>query len=127
MKSSGVCVLSCSAFRGSDRFTATVSIRHRQGFLRAVEYVVGYASHGPEMSEDEQAWRSWPVDRREREYSPSSCVDALLPLLEAYAARSREAEQRSVCRKDLRWGEAADETFDFFPAVRADAPLLLFI
>ena len=30
MKSSGVYVLSCSAFRGSDRFTATVSIRQRQ-------------------------------------------------------------------------------------------------
>ena len=29
MKSSGVCVLSCSVFRGSDRFTATVSIRQR--------------------------------------------------------------------------------------------------
>jgi hypothetical protein len=30
IKSSGVCVLGCSAFRGSDRFTATVSIRQRQ-------------------------------------------------------------------------------------------------
>jgi hypothetical protein len=30
MKSSRVCVLSCSAFRGSDRFTAAVSIRQRQ-------------------------------------------------------------------------------------------------
>ena len=79
------------------------------------------------MSEDEQAWRSSPVDRREREHSPSRCVDALVPLLAAYAARSREAEQRFLCRKNLRWGEAADEAFDFFPAARADAPLLLFI
>ena len=30
MKSSGVCVLNCSAFGGSDRFTAAVSIRLRQ-------------------------------------------------------------------------------------------------
>src|SRR6267378_7407913 len=30
MKSYGVCVLSCSAFRGPDRFAATVSIRQRQ-------------------------------------------------------------------------------------------------
>ena len=30
MKPSGVCVLGCRAFRGSDRFTATVSIRQRQ-------------------------------------------------------------------------------------------------
>jgi hypothetical protein len=27
MKSSGLCVLSCTALRGSDRFTAAVSIR----------------------------------------------------------------------------------------------------
>jgi len=30
MKSSGVCVLGCSSYRGSDRFTATVSIRQTQ-------------------------------------------------------------------------------------------------
>jgi hypothetical protein len=29
IQSSCVCVLSCNAFRGSDRFTATVSIRRR--------------------------------------------------------------------------------------------------
>jgi len=79
------------------------------------------------MSHDEQQWRSWPVERREQEYSPSRCVDSLAPLLAAYAARSREAEQHFLCRKDLRWGEAEDETFDFFPAAHADAPLLLFI
>jgi arylformamidase len=82
---------------------------------------MGYKSH------NEQEWRSWPVERREQEYSPSRCVDSLAPLLAAYAARSREAEKHFLCRKDLRWGEAEDETFDFFPAARADAPLLLFI
>jgi arylformamidase len=79
------------------------------------------------MSHDEQEWRSWPVERRELEYSPSRCVDSLALLLAAYAARSQEAEQHFLCRKDLRWGEAEDETFDFFPAARADAPLLLFV
>jgi arylformamidase len=79
------------------------------------------------MSHDEQEWRSWPVERREKEYSPSSCVASLAPLLAAYATRSRKAEQQFLCRKDLHWGEAEDETFDFFPAARADAPLLLFI
>jgi arylformamidase len=79
------------------------------------------------MSHDEEEWRSWPVERRELEYSPSRCVDSLAPLLAAYAARSQEAEQHFLCRKDLRWGEAEDETFDFFPAASADAPLLLFI
>jgi hypothetical protein len=33
MKSSGVCVVSCTAFRGSDRFTAIVLIRQRQGSI----------------------------------------------------------------------------------------------
>jgi hypothetical protein len=33
MKSSGVCVVSCTAFRGSDRFTAIVLIRQRQAAL----------------------------------------------------------------------------------------------
>lgn len=67
------------------------------------------------------------MERREREYSPSCCVDALAPFLAAYAARSREAERRFLCRKDLHWGGGEDETFDFFPAARADAPLLVFI
>jgi arylformamidase len=79
------------------------------------------------MSHDEQEWRSWPIERREQEYSPSSYVDSLAPLLAAYADRSREAEQQLPCRKNLCWGEAEDETFDFFPAARVDAPLLLFI
>jgi arylformamidase len=76
---------------------------------------------------DPRVWRSWTLERREREYSPSSCVDSLAPFLADYAARSRDAERRFLCRKNLRWGEAADETFDFFPAARADAPVLLFI
>jgi predicted Zn-dependent protease len=33
MKSSGVCVVSCTAFRGSDRFTAIVLIRQHQAYL----------------------------------------------------------------------------------------------
>ena len=37
MKSSGVCVVSCTAFRGSDRFTAIVLIRQRH-----VDFKVGH-------------------------------------------------------------------------------------
>jgi arylformamidase len=78
------------------------------------------------MSQDESNWRDWPLAERERQYSPSSCVPALAPYLEAYGTRSREAERRCRCRKDLRWGEQADETFDYFPAAVRDAPLLVF-
>jgi len=79
------------------------------------------------MASEEQAWRSWPLERREREYSPSSRAGDIAPLLAAYASRSREAELSLECRKDLRWGGAPDETFDFFPAASSHAPLLVFI
>jgi arylformamidase len=79
-----------------------------------------------QMKQDESNWRDWPLAERERQYSPSSCVPALAPYLDAYAARSREAEQRCRCLKNLRWGEQPDETFDYFPAAAADAPLLVF-
>ena len=101
--------------------------KSRWRFTGGVGYGGDYANHGTEMSQNKREWRDWPVERREREYSPSRCVDALAPLMSAYAARSRDAEQRFPCQKDLRWGETGDETFDFFPAARPDAPLLLFI
>jgi arylformamidase len=78
------------------------------------------------MTNDSSNWRNWPLAERERQYSPSSCVAAIAPYLEAYAARSRDAETRFRCRKDLPWGEGPDETFDFFPATSADAPLLVY-
>ncbi len=78
------------------------------------------------MTQDESNWRDWPLAERERQYSPSSCVPVLAPYLAAYAARSREAERSRRCLKNLRWGEQPDETFDYFPADAADAPLLVF-
>ncbi|MFZ0886343.1 MAG: alpha/beta hydrolase [Candidatus Acidiferrales bacterium] len=78
------------------------------------------------MTQDESNWRDWPLAERERQYSPSSCIPALAPYLEAYAARSREAERSCRCLKNLRWGEQPDETLDYFPAASPDAPLLVF-
>ncbi len=78
------------------------------------------------MSQDNETWRDWPLAERERQYSPSSCVPALASYLEVYAARSREAERLCRCNKDLRWGQQAKETFDYFPAAVPDAPLLVF-
>jgi arylformamidase len=75
---------------------------------------------------DNEAWRNWPLAERERQYSPSSCVPAYAPYLEAYIARSREAEQHARCYKDLHWGEQPEETFDYCPAATSDAPLLVF-
>ena len=79
------------------------------------------------MTDDSSNWRNWPLAEREREYSPSSCVAAIEPFLDEYVARSRDAETRLRCRKNLLWGERPDETFDYFPAASADAPLLVYI
>jgi arylformamidase len=79
------------------------------------------------MTDDSSNWRNWPLAEREREYSPSSCVTAIEPFLEAYVAHSRDAEMRFRCQKNLRWGERPDEQFDYFPAASADAPLLVYI
>lgn len=79
------------------------------------------------MSGDTEAWRSWPLAKREREYSPSSCAPASAAIIAEYASRSRQAEKDFRCQKNLSWGHGPDETFDFFPAASPDAPLLLFI
>lgn len=44
-----------------------------------------------------------------------------------YAAESETARATLPRRLDLRYGAAAGETLDFFPAPRPDAPLFLFI
>ena len=54
-------------------------------------------------------------------------MPAIEPFLDAYVARSRDAETRFCCQKDLLWGERPDETFDYFPAASAGAPLLVYI
>jgi arylformamidase len=79
------------------------------------------------MTDEPSNWRNWPLAELEREYSPSSCVAAIEPFLKAYVARSRAAETRFRCRKNLHWGERPDEVFDYFPAASADAPLLVYI
>jgi arylformamidase len=78
------------------------------------------------MTFDSSNWRNWPLAERERQYSPSTCVPAIAPFLDAYVARSRDAETRFRCRKNLLWGERPDETLDYFPAASADAPLLVY-
>jgi arylformamidase len=84
------------------------------------------ASQTFHMTDDSSNWRNWPLTEREREYSPSACVAAIQPFLDAYLARSRDAETRLRCQKNLLWGERPDEIFDYFPAASADAPLLVY-
>ena len=78
------------------------------------------------MAQDPTNWRSWTLAERERQYSPSSCVAAIEPFIDAYIARSRDAERQFRCQKNLPWGERPDEIFDYFPAASARAPLLVY-
>lgn len=75
---------------------------------------------------DPDAWRDWPIARLESEYSPSSCVPSIDPFLEAYTQGSAEALANLSSRRNLPWGDGADEVFDFFPAASPDSPLLVF-
>lgn len=63
-------------------------------------------------------WRTWPRERLEREYSPSSLLPSIDPYLRDCADRSRDALERfrSVVRRDLRYGDGPDEVLDLFPA-----------
>src|SRR5271156_5284889 len=79
------------------------------------------------MTDDSSNWRKWSLAEREREYSPSTCVAAIEPFLDEYVARSRDAETRFRCQKNLLWGDRPDEVFDYFPTASADAPLLVYI
>jgi arylformamidase len=79
------------------------------------------------MNGDSEAWRSWLLAQREREYSPSSCAPSSASMIAEYASRSRQAERNLRCQKNLSWGDGLNETFDFFPAASPEAPLLLFI
>src|SRR5580704_10986167 len=78
------------------------------------------------MKPDDSDWRDWPLEERERQYSPSRCVPAYAPYFEAYVARSRDAERRSRGHKDLQWGHSPDETLDFFSFASPNASLLAF-
>jgi len=68
----------------------------------------------------------WDPATLDREYSPSSCVPALQPYLDEYAARSADARARHEVRR-LRYGPGAGETVDVFPAAGGDAPLHVFV
>jgi arylformamidase len=77
-------------------------------------------------SSNSETWRDWPLEKLEREYSPSSCVPSITPFLEAYVSRSQAAAQELPNRANLQWGQGPDEVYDFFPAASPTAPLLVF-
>lgn len=77
------------------------------------------------MSGVDPAWRGWPLERLEREYSPSSCVPSIEPLIRAYAQRSAAAYD-TLAHVAVPYGDDPDETVDLFPAGER-APLVVFV
>jgi arylformamidase len=73
-----------------------------------------------------------PADR-EREYSPSSCVDDVSPFIEAYATRSAGAYETfhsaGLRVVELRYGSAESQTVDLVtpPVSDSPVPLVVFI
>ena len=72
-----------------------------------------------------------PLEDREREYSPSSCIGGNpAPHLRAYAELSAAALQACVAQRDLAYGDKASNQLDLFlpPAGGGGLPpLLVFI
>lgn len=83
--------------------------------------------------QDRAAWRDWSRARLEREYSPSSAIPSSAPFIDAWVEASRIAYASLEVRRDLRYGEGADETLDLFPArgraseKRGHASLVVFL
>ena len=55
----------------------------------------------------------------EHEYSPSSCVGDLAPILDQYASRSAAARARFPDFRTLQYGPSPAESLDYFPAPSA--------
>src|SRR5205823_14130315 len=47
--------------------------------------------------------------------------------LEAYADRSAKARRQFPCSEVLRYGASAAQVFDYFPAMKKEAPLFVFV
>jgi arylformamidase len=76
------------------------------------------------------AWRSWSLTEREREYSPSSCVASIDSELVQYHIYSTEAEDNAPIEmiNGVAYGEHRDEVFDLFPALgNGKRPLMIFL
>ena len=81
----------------------------------------------------DEGWRRLSEADRAREYSPSSCIDDISPLLEAYATRSSAA--REACASaglpivEIRYGPADAQTIDLVtpPASGDPTPLVVFL
>lgn len=95
-------------------------------FVRAgAHLVVSAQAVTPAAREWPPLWRGMNLPELARQYSPRQQAD-----MRAVFARWRAdgAAARARCAgRDIAYGPARDETFDFYPAARRDAPLWVFL
>lgn len=63
----------------------------------------------------------------DRQYNARAAIPEHPEIFARWAARSALARQARHCEPDCYYGATPDETLDFFPARRTQAPLLVFI
>lgn len=83
------------------------------------------------MSAARDAWRAWPPERLEREYSPSSRLGGdYTPYVREWIRGGELARATLELRADLRYGPGPGDLLDLFPVARSGgrgAPLVLFV
>jgi arylformamidase len=67
------------------------------------------------------------VDPLDRDYNPRIGVPDVAGLFARWQQRAADSRAQLQCRLDLRYGPAAAETLDFFPARESNRPLLIFV
>ncbi|NYT37328.1 alpha/beta hydrolase [Allopusillimonas soli] len=66
-------------------------------------------------------------DELDRQYNARATVPDCMPFLQEYADYSAQAREEIPGVLDIQYGDHADETLDIFPALRAGAPVYVFI
>ncbi|HEX5402252.1 MAG TPA: alpha/beta hydrolase [Pseudonocardiaceae bacterium] len=72
-------------------------------------------------------YRGYDQAELNRQYSPSSLVDDIGLYLAEYTSRSAEARRLLPAHLDLPYGPQPWQRFDYFPALRPNAPLHVFV
>jgi arylformamidase len=77
-------------------------------------------------------WRSLSAEEREREYSPSSCVDGdIEPFLTEYSKRSeasrRWCEEAGLTIQTVEYGHLSSQTIDVVVPTVSNSPIVVFI
>jgi arylformamidase len=79
------------------------------------------------VTDEATGYRGYNQAELDLQYSPSSRVDDIRVYLAEYAERSAEARRILPAHLDLPYGAEPWQRFDYFPALRPNAPLHVFV